>query len=55
MNGIASFECVAEGNPPPSVFWTREGSRELLFAGNTHGQMSVREDGTLTIQVQIPP
>ena len=53
MNGIATFECQASGNPPPSVFWTKEGSQELMFAGTTHGQMFVSEDGTLTIQVQL--
>lgn len=51
MNGIAKFECEASGNPPPSVFWTKEGSQELMFAGTTHGQMFVSDDGTLTIQV----
>ena len=51
MNGIAKFECVATGNPPPSVFWTKEGSQELMFAGTTHGQMFVSQEGTLTIQV----
>ena len=55
MNGIATFECQASGNPPPSVFWTKEGSQELMFAGTTHGQMFVREDGTLTIQVNTRP
>ena len=53
MNGIATFECQASGNPPPSVFWTKEGSQELMFAGTTHGQMFVSEDGTLTIQVLL--
>jgi hypothetical protein len=51
MNGIAKFECQASGNPPPSVFWTKEGSQDLMFAGTTHGQMSVSDEGTLTIQV----
>jgi roundabout axon guidance receptor 2 len=30
MNGIAKFECVANGNPPPSVFWTKEGSQGTI-------------------------
>ena len=30
MNGLAQFECVAEGNPPPSVFWSKEGSQVSL-------------------------
>jgi roundabout axon guidance receptor 2 len=53
MNGIAKFECVASGNPPPSVFWTKEGSQELMFSGTTHGQMFVTPDGTLAIQVRF--
>ena len=24
LNGIAKFDCVAQGNPPPSVFWAKE-------------------------------
>ena len=52
MNGIAKFECVASGNPPPSVFWTKEGSQDLMFAGTTHGQMLVTPEGTLTINVR---
>lgn len=53
MNGIAKFECVAEGNPPPSIFWTKEGSQDLMFHGTTHGHLLVDEDGTLAIQVRI--
>ena len=53
MNGIARFDCTASGNPPPSVFWTKEGSQELMFTGTTHGQMHVTSEGTLTIQVII--
>lgn len=54
MNGIAKFECVVDGNPPPSIFWTKEGSQELMFSGTTHGQMHVTTDGTLMIQVRKP-
>eukprot|EP00095_Tigriopus_kingsejongensis_P009444 maker-scaffold108_size357748-snap-gene-2.20 protein:Tk09444 transcript:maker-scaffold108_size357748-snap-gene-2.20-mRNA-1 annotation:"conserved hypothetical protein" len=50
MNGIAKFECVVDGNPPPSIFWTKEGNQELMFSGTTHGQMHVSQDGTLVIQ-----
>eukprot|EP00094_Tigriopus_californicus_P012647 TCALIF_12225-PA protein Name:"Similar to sax-3 Protein sax-3 (Caenorhabditis elegans)" AED:0.39 eAED:0.39 QI:0/0.33/0.14/0.85/0.66/0.85/7/2139/326 len=52
MNGIAKFECVVDGNPPPSIFWTKEGSQELMFSGTTHGQMHVTTDGTLMIQAE---
>ena len=51
MNGIAKFDCVASGNPPPSVFWTKEGSQDLMFTGTTHGQMQVTAEGTLVINV----
>ena len=29
LNGIAKFDCVARGNPPPSVFWTKEVSEHF--------------------------
>ena len=51
LNGVAQFECAAEGNPPPSLYWTKEGSQELMFAGNKHGHMRVADDGTLIVQV----
>jgi len=50
LNGIANFDCVAQGNPPPSVFWTREGSQVLMFPGNAYGHFHVTEEGTLRIQ-----
>lgn len=50
LNGVASFDCVAQGNPPPSVFWTREGSQVLMFPGNAYGHFHVTQDGTLRIQ-----
>ncbi|VVC26657.1 Fibronectin type III,Immunoglobulin subtype,Immunoglobulin-like domain,Immunoglobulin-like [Cinara cedri] len=50
LNGIASFDCVAQGNPPPSVFWTREGSQVLMFPGNAYGHFHVTQEGTLRIQ-----
>ena len=50
LNGIAKLECVANGNPPPTVFWTKEGSQDLMFPGTSHGQMHVSQKGTLSIQ-----
>jgi roundabout axon guidance receptor 2 len=50
LNGLASFECVATGNPPPSVFWTKEGSQVLMFPGNSYGHLHVTSEGTLKIQ-----
>ena len=50
LNGLASFECVATGNPPPSVFWTKEGSQVLMFPANAYGHLHVTPEGTLKIQ-----
>lgn len=50
VNGVAKFECVASGNPQPSVFWTKEGSQELMFPDNVYGHLQVTADGTLEIR-----
>ena len=50
INGVAKFECVASGNPQPSVFWTKEGSQELMFPDNSYGHFRVSSEGTLEIQ-----
>ena len=31
LNGIAKFDCVAQGNPPPSVFWAKEVKKSILL------------------------
>ncbi|XP_046384505.1 roundabout homolog 2-like isoform X2 [Ischnura elegans] len=49
-NSQATFECRASGNPPPSVFWTKEGSQVLMFPGNAYGRLRVEREGTLIIQ-----
>ncbi|XP_057341638.1 protein sax-3 isoform X1 [Microplitis mediator] len=46
-----SFACSARGAPKPSIFWTREGSQELMFPGNVYqGRYTVSEDGSLHIK-----
>ncbi|XP_054286109.1 roundabout homolog 2-like isoform X1 [Macrosteles quadrilineatus] len=50
LNGVAKFDCDAEGNPRPSVFWTKEGSQVLMFPGNSYGRINVTPQGTLSIQ-----
>lgn len=50
LNGVATFECVASGNPPPSVFWTKEGSQMLMFPDNSYGHIHVTTQGTLQIR-----
>uniref|UniRef100_A0A1I8N4N1 Ig-like domain-containing protein n=1 Tax=Musca domestica TaxID=7370 RepID=A0A1I8N4N1_MUSDO len=49
LNGVALFPCVADGNPPPSVFWTKEGSSTLMFPNNSYGHLHVSLEGTLQI------
>lgn len=47
---MVKFECVASGNPQPSVFWTKEGSTELMFPDNSYGQFHVSAEGTLEVR-----
>ncbi|XP_033106217.1 roundabout homolog 1-like [Anneissia japonica] len=48
-NGETSFQCVANGNPKPTIFWQKVGSSELMFPGQNYNRYSVSVDGTLTI------
>lgn len=41
---------MATGNPPPSVFWNKEGSQLLMFPDTSYGHMHVNSHGTLKIQ-----
>lgn len=50
INGVAKFECVASGNPQPSVYWTKEGSKELMFPDNTYGRHHITLEGVLEIK-----
>lgn len=50
LNGLGVFECGASGNPPPSVFWTKEGSQLLMFPGNSYGHIHVTNQSTLQIR-----
>ncbi|XP_018323059.1 roundabout homolog 2 [Agrilus planipennis] len=50
LNGVAEFHCAATGNPPPSVFWSKEGSQLLMFPDTSYGHMHVNSHGTLRIQ-----
>uniref|UniRef100_T1GJH5 Ig-like domain-containing protein n=1 Tax=Megaselia scalaris TaxID=36166 RepID=T1GJH5_MEGSC len=49
LNGVASFHCVADGNPPPSIYWTKEGSSVLMFPNNSYGHIHITPHGTLEI------
>jgi hypothetical protein len=47
---MVKMECSSSGNPQPSVFWTKEGSQELMFPDNIYGRIHVTAEGTLEIQ-----
>ncbi|CAL4113940.1 unnamed protein product, partial [Meganyctiphanes norvegica] len=49
--GTAAFECLTTGSPPPTTYWTHEGSGLLMGRGQsgTDGRISVNEHNTLTI------
>ncbi|KAM6933207.1 roundabout homolog 2 [Xenentodon cancila] len=47
-----TFQCDTTGNPPPAIFWQKEGSQMLLFPGqppSQSGRYSVSMSGELTI------
>uniref|UniRef100_A0AAR2LBT8 Roundabout, axon guidance receptor, homolog 3 (Drosophila) n=1 Tax=Pygocentrus nattereri TaxID=42514 RepID=A0AAR2LBT8_PYGNA len=48
-----TFHCGTQGNPPPAVFWQKEGTQMLLFPGqppSQAGRYSVSMSGELTIK-----
>ncbi|KFV71469.1 Roundabout 2, partial [Dryobates pubescens] len=47
-----TFQCQSKGNPPPAVFWQKEGSQTLLFPGQpspSPSRVSVSPGGAITI------
>ncbi|XP_065137422.1 roundabout homolog 2 [Paramisgurnus dabryanus] len=47
-----TLQCGTQGNPPPAVFWQKEGSQMLLFPGqppSQSGRYSVSMSGDLSI------
>lgn len=49
LNSVVHLPCAIKGNPPPTVFWAKEGLSILMFANNSYGQLLVTNEGTLTI------
>lgn len=50
LNGVVEFHCAATGSPPPSVFWSKEGSQMLMFPDTSYGHIHINSKGTLRIQ-----
>ncbi|CAG7823785.1 unnamed protein product, partial [Allacma fusca] len=46
-NMTAYFGCEAEGDPRPTLFWSREGSHSVIFQGSSSGTARVTPEGTL--------
>ncbi|XP_054079254.1 roundabout homolog 3 [Rissa tridactyla] len=47
-----TFQCQSKGNPPPAVFWQKEGSQTLLFPGqppHPASRFAVSPAGAITI------
>ncbi|KAM6334352.1 LOW QUALITY PROTEIN: roundabout homolog 3 [Alca torda] len=47
-----TFQCQSKGNPPPAVFWQKEGSQTLLFPGqppHPAARFAVSPAGAITI------
>ncbi|XP_065332299.1 roundabout homolog 2-like isoform X2 [Cloeon dipterum] len=51
VNGVTTFTCSAHGQPPPSVFWSKEGnSQVLMFPGHDYGRLHVSSAGELVVR-----
>jgi hypothetical protein len=51
----AVFECGVTGNPLPTVFWSFEGNRSLLFPGarSEHFIASSTPEGRIILTLQV--
>ena len=47
---IPQLQCRVSGNPPPAVFWQREGNQELMFPGQPIGRLIVNSSGDLHLR-----
>lgn len=50
----AQIECGATGNPKPTVFWSLEGSRKLLYPETTQGRwkLSATSEGRVVLSIK---
>ena len=48
-NAPAVLDCIAAGNPTPTLFWMKEGDSSILLPGTHIKQLSVTPEGSLRI------
>ena len=45
----AALDCIAAGNPTPTLFWIKEATPGVILPNTRHGHMAVTPEGTLRI------
>ncbi len=45
----AVLDCIAAGNPTPTLFWMKESDSNILLPGSTTSHVTVTPEGTLRI------
>jgi hypothetical protein len=45
----AVLDCIAAGNPTPTLFWMKESDSNILLPGSTASHITVTPEGTLRI------
>ena len=45
----AALDCIAAGNPTPTLFWIKESSPGIILPATSNAHMTVTPEGTLRI------
>ena len=48
-NAPAVLDCIAAGNPTPTLFWMKEGEPNIILPGTHIKQLTVTPEGSLRI------
>ena len=51
-NAPAVLDCIAAGNPTPTLFWMKEGEPNIILPGTHIKQLTVTPEGSLRIGKQ---
>lgn len=49
VNSPVTLDCIAAGNPTPTLFWMKEGSPGIIMPDTQLDSLSVTPEGTLRI------